>query len=60
MIDIIRKTLLAGVGPAMTRVAAEVADGIVVHPFHTRRSLEQVTLPAIDEGLCIDTPDQNL
>ncbi len=43
--------LLAGVGPAMTRVAAEVADGIVVHPFHTRCSLEQVTLPAIDEGL---------
>jgi len=43
--------LLAGVGPAMTRVAAEVADGIVVHPFHTRRSLEEVTLPAIDEGL---------
>lgn len=43
--------LLAGVGPAMTRVAAEVADGIVLHPFHTRRSLEQVTLPAIAEGL---------
>ena len=43
--------LLAGVGPAMTRVAAEVADGIVVHPFHTKRSLEQITLPAIDEGL---------
>jgi probable F420-dependent oxidoreductase len=45
------RVLLAGVGPAMTRVAAEVADGIVLHPFHTRRSLEEVTLPAIDEGL---------
>jgi len=43
--------LLAGVGPAMTRVAAEVADGIVLHPFHTQRSLEQVTLPAIEGGL---------
>jgi probable F420-dependent oxidoreductase len=43
--------LLAGVGPAMTRVAAEVADGIVLHPFHTQRSLEQVTLPAIEDGL---------
>ena len=43
--------LLAGVGPAMTRVAAEVADGIVLHPFHTRRFLEQVTLPALDDGL---------
>jgi len=40
--------LLAGVGPAMTRVAAEVADGIVLHPFHTRRFLDQVTLPAIE------------
>lgn len=43
--------LLAGVGPAMTRVAAEVADGIVLHPFHTRRFLEEVTLPEVQAGL---------
>lgn len=43
--------LLAGVGPAMTRVAAEVADGIVLHPFHTRRFLEEVTLPEVHAGL---------
>jgi probable F420-dependent oxidoreductase len=43
--------LLAGVGPAMARAAAEVADGIVVHPFHTQRFLERVTLPAVETGL---------
>src|SRR4051812_23026780 len=38
---------VAGVGPAMTRVAAEVGDGIIVHPFNTRASLEELTLPAL-------------
>ncbi len=42
---------VAGVGPAMTRVAAEVGDGLIVHPFSTRTSLEQLTLPAVEEGL---------
>ncbi len=42
---------VAGVGPAMTRVAAEVGDGIIVHPFATARSLRELTLPAIEEGL---------
>jgi probable F420-dependent oxidoreductase len=41
---------LAGVGPAMTAVAAEVADALVVHPFHTDRSLAQTTLPALERG----------
>ena len=43
--------LLAGVGPRLTRVAAEVGDGVLVHPFATRESLEQLTLPAVAEGL---------
>jgi len=45
------RILLGGVGPHLTRVAAEVGDGILVHPFATRESLEQITLPAIDDGL---------
>lgn len=45
------KVLIAGVGPRMTEVAAELGDGMLVHPFHTRRSLESVTLPAIARGL---------
>jgi alkanesulfonate monooxygenase SsuD/methylene tetrahydromethanopterin reductase-like flavin-dependent oxidoreductase (luciferase family) len=32
-------------------VAAEVGDGLLVHPFATRESLEQLTLPAVAEGL---------
>lgn len=41
---------LGGVGPLMTEVAGEVADGFLVHPFCTRRSLLEVTLPALDRG----------
>jgi probable F420-dependent oxidoreductase len=40
----------AGVGPAMTEVAGEVADGFFVHPVNTRRSLQEITLPAIRAG----------
>jgi probable F420-dependent oxidoreductase len=40
----------AGVGPQMTAVAGEVADGFLVHPVNTRRSLQELTLPALAEG----------
>lgn len=42
---------LACVGPQMTRLAAEVADGLITHPFGTGRSLAEVTGPLIAEGL---------
>jgi probable F420-dependent oxidoreductase len=42
--------VLAGVGPRMTRVAGEVADGFFVHGFTTERYLREVTLPALTEG----------
>ena len=42
--------LLAGVGPRMTEVAGEVADGFLVHPLHTAKSLREVTLPALARG----------
>ncbi len=45
------KVVLAAVGPLMTRVAGEVADGVLCHAFTTRRYLEGVTMPAIEEGL---------
>jgi probable F420-dependent oxidoreductase len=41
---------LGGVGPRMTEVAGEVADGFLVHPFCTSRSLHDVTLPALERG----------
>jgi probable F420-dependent oxidoreductase len=40
----------AGVGPRMTEVAGEVADGFLVHPVNTRRSLQEITVPAIKDG----------
>jgi probable F420-dependent oxidoreductase len=43
--------LLAAVGPRMTRVAAEVADGLIVHGFTTERYLREVTWPLIEAGL---------
>jgi probable F420-dependent oxidoreductase len=42
---------IAGVGPQMTRVAAEVGEGLFIHPFHTERSLAELTLPAVEAGL---------
>lgn len=41
---------LGGVGPLMSEVAGEVADGFMVHPFCTGRSLEELTLPALHRG----------
>jgi probable F420-dependent oxidoreductase len=41
---------LAGVGPKMVAVAGEVADGLITHPFASRRSLEELVLPALGEG----------
>jgi probable F420-dependent oxidoreductase len=43
--------LVGGFGPRMVGAAGEVADGLVVHPFSTRRSMEELTLPALDAGL---------
>jgi len=40
-----------GFGPLMTEIAGEVADGFITHPFNTRRSLLENTLPALQRGL---------
>jgi probable F420-dependent oxidoreductase len=45
------RVLLAAVGTAMTQVAAEVADGLLVHGFTTPRYLREVTLPTLTAGL---------
>ncbi len=42
---------IAGVGPLMTQVAAEVGDGYFIHPFHTQESFAQLSLPALHRGL---------
>ncbi|MFI7611434.1 TIGR03617 family F420-dependent LLM class oxidoreductase [Nonomuraea terrae] len=42
---------LAAVGPLMTRLAGEVADGLIPHGFSTERYFREVTVPALEEGL---------
>jgi probable F420-dependent oxidoreductase len=45
------KVHLAAVGPHMTEVAAELADGLICHSFTTERYVREVTLPAIEQSL---------
>jgi len=44
------RVFLAAVGPLMTEVAGEVADGIIVHAFTTDKYLRETTLPALERG----------
>lgn len=41
---------LAALGPAMTRVAGEVADGVLVHSIATDKFIRDVTLPSLRAG----------
>jgi probable F420-dependent oxidoreductase len=42
---------VAGLGPKMTECAASVADGLLVHPFHTDRFIRDHVTPAVNAGL---------
>lgn len=42
---------IAGVNTGMARLAGEVADGFLVHPFHSPQYLKEVILPAIEGGV---------
>lgn len=39
-----------GVGPRMTELAGEIADGFLVHPVSSRESLLEQTIPALTAG----------
>ena len=41
---------IAGVNTGLARLAGEVGDGFLVHPFHTPDYLKDVILPAIKQG----------
>ncbi len=41
---------IAGVNVNMCQLAGELADGFLVHPYHTARYLREVVLPAIEAG----------
>lgn len=43
--------MLGALGPKMTEVAGEVADGLIVHPFNSMPFLEEKAMPAVKRGL---------
>ena len=43
--------LIGAVGPRMLQLATAVADGLLVHPFSTARTMHDHTLAAVDAGL---------
>jgi probable F420-dependent oxidoreductase len=44
------RVLIAAIGDKMTRVAGEVADGLLVHSFTTERYLREVTIPTLQSA----------
>ena len=42
--------LVGAQGPKMAEMVGQVADGLLVLPFHSQRFLEAVTLPGIERG----------
>lgn len=45
------RIFIAAVGEAMTRMCGEIADGLLAHAFTTKRYLDEVTTPALLDGL---------
>ena len=41
---------IAGVNTGLAKLAGQVADGFVVHPFHTPEYLRDIIIPAIENG----------
>jgi probable F420-dependent oxidoreductase len=53
------KVFVAAVGPGMTRVAGEVADGLMAHGFTTPSYLREVTMVHLAEGLAAAGRDRS-
>ncbi|MGH3957463.1 LLM class F420-dependent oxidoreductase [Mycobacterium sp.] len=45
------KVFVAAVGGAMTELCGEVADGMLAHPFTSKRYLDEMTMPALRRGM---------
>jgi probable F420-dependent oxidoreductase len=45
------RIFVAGLGPKMTELAAEVGDGLLIHPFNTERFVREHSAVAVDRGL---------
>ena len=53
------RIFLSATGPLMTRVAAETADGFIMHPFTTEKFIREVNLPAVAAGLATVEMDRS-
>jgi probable F420-dependent oxidoreductase len=53
------RIMLAAVGPGMTKVAAEVADGVLCHSFTTPKYMHEVTIPQIEQTLAAQGRDRS-
>jgi len=42
---------LGALGPAMTELGWEIADGLILHRFLSERYLREVTVPSLGRGL---------
>ena len=47
------KVLVGALGPRMLKMAAEIADGILVMPFNSERHFKEGSLPAMERGIAI-------
>jgi probable F420-dependent oxidoreductase len=50
---------IAGVNTGLAKLAGEVADGFLVHPFHSPAYLRQVLIPAIQAGRSLSGRSQD-
>jgi probable F420-dependent oxidoreductase len=50
---------VGALGPRMTQMAAEIADGVLIHPFNSELFLRSVTLPRIQAGLAASGRDRS-
>jgi alkanesulfonate monooxygenase SsuD/methylene tetrahydromethanopterin reductase-like flavin-dependent oxidoreductase (luciferase family) len=50
---------VGALGPRMTQMAAEVADGVLVHPFNSERFLRTITQPRVAAGLAVAGRDRS-
>ncbi len=50
---------IAGVNVGLCRLAGEIADGFIAHPYHSARYLREVVRPAIEQGTSLSGRDTN-
>lgn len=50
----IPRITVAAVGPRMLTLAGEEADGVQLHPFCTRKYIEEMVMPCLEKGFAVN------